>query len=76
MMKLCITDHVFRDLDITHQVLADLGVEIVDLHCSHAAQLTELAQDTDALMTCYLPGINAEVMERCWMEINSWFIVK
>ena len=62
MMKLCITDHVFRDLDITHQVLDDLGVEIVDLHCSHAAQLTELAQDTDALMTCYLPGINAEVM--------------
>ena len=63
MAKLYITDHVFASLEPTYQVLQDTGAEIISLKCTDSTQLKELARDADALMTCYLPNINADVMD-------------
>ncbi|MCA8998539.1 MAG: C-terminal binding protein [Planctomycetaceae bacterium] len=53
--KVLITDHPWPELTIESQVLAHLGVHVLDAPDSSEQTLSRLAADADAIATCWAP---------------------
>lgn len=60
--RVLVTDHVFRDLDIEHDVLAPLDAEVVLADRSDEERLAELAADAQGMLVCFA-AVTARVIE-------------
>jgi D-3-phosphoglycerate dehydrogenase len=63
MYKVYTTDYVFENFDPEKESLKDVDCELIPLQCKTAAEVAAQAKDCDALLNCYLPGIDASVMD-------------
>jgi len=63
MYKVYVSDHVFENLEPEQAILNEVGAQIISLECKSNVDLIEKAKDADALLTTYLPSINADVMD-------------
>jgi D-3-phosphoglycerate dehydrogenase / 2-oxoglutarate reductase len=61
-VRVVVTDHVFADLDIERDAVAELGGELVLAPATDEATLVEEASHADALLVCYAP-VGARVVE-------------
>jgi len=59
--KVVVTDYAFPDLSTEQEVLAAAGCEVVGRQCKTEAELSELCQDADAVMTQFA-RVNANVI--------------
>jgi len=59
--KVVVTDYAFPDLSTEREVLAAAGCELVGRRCKTEAELSELCQDADAVMTQFA-RVNANVI--------------
>lgn len=55
MARILITDHVFPDLGIEHEVLEPLGAEIVLAPSTDEDTLVGLAEEVDGMLVCFAP---------------------
>jgi D-3-phosphoglycerate dehydrogenase len=62
MPRILITDHVFPGLEIEHEVLGEIGAQIVLAPDAEEATLTELARGADGMLVCFAP-VSAAVVE-------------
>ncbi|MGH7776451.1 MAG: C-terminal binding protein [Candidatus Dormibacterales bacterium] len=60
-LKVVVTDHVFKDLEIERSMLAPLGAELVLSPATDEATLVEMAGGADAMLVCYAPITGAVV---------------
>ncbi len=51
--RVLLTDYAWADLDIEHSMLAEIGAELVVAKIQNEATLAKLANDADAIMTCW-----------------------
>jgi D-3-phosphoglycerate dehydrogenase len=63
MYKVYITDYIFENFNPEKSSLQDVDCELIPLQCKTAAELIAQAKDADALLNCYLGGIDAQVMD-------------
>lgn len=54
-LRVVVTDHVFKDLEIERSLLAPLGAELVLAPAKDEATLAGLAREADAMLVCYAP---------------------
>lgn len=55
MPRVLITDHVFSDLDVEHEVLAAIDAEIVVAPAVDEDSLVAAARDVNAILVCFAP---------------------
>jgi D-3-phosphoglycerate dehydrogenase len=63
MYKVYVTDYVFENFNPEKNSLQDVDCELIPLQCKSAAELIDKAKDADALLNCYMGGIDASVMD-------------
>lgn len=70
--KVVITDHRFPNIDSEHQVLSEVGAEIIVSEAKNDEELIELVKDADGILNARLK-INPKViesMERCKVMVR------
>jgi D-3-phosphoglycerate dehydrogenase len=63
MAKVFITDYVFENQEPEKAVLAEIGAEVRAMQCKSSQEVIDNAKDADALLNCFLPGIDGRVMD-------------
>ena len=61
-MRVLVTDYTWPSLDVERAVLTRLGVELVVAETGEVAELTRLAGDVEAILTCFAK-VPAEVLD-------------
>jgi D-3-phosphoglycerate dehydrogenase / 2-oxoglutarate reductase len=61
-MRVLVTDYTWPSLDVERAVLTRLGVELVVAETGEVAELTRLARDVEAILTCFAK-VPAEVLD-------------
>ena len=64
MYKVLVTDHVYNNLDLMHEVLDPLGVDIIERHFHDSSELISEGLDAKAILTTYMTNITGEVMDK------------
>lgn len=60
--RVLVTDYAWPNLDVEHQILAPLGVELVTAATGAEAELRARAADVEAILTCWSP-VTAGVLD-------------
>jgi D-3-phosphoglycerate dehydrogenase len=63
MYKVYITDYIFENFNPEKASLSDVDCELIPLQCKEASELIAQAKDADALLNCYMPGVDGTVMD-------------
>jgi D-3-phosphoglycerate dehydrogenase / 2-oxoglutarate reductase len=65
--RVLITDYTWPDLEVETAVLAEAGIEMVVADTGETAELTRLAADVDAILTCFakVPADVLDAAVRC-----------
>jgi len=61
-MRVLVTDYTWPSLDVERALLTRLGVELVVAETGEVAELTRLARDVEAILTCFAK-VPAEVLD-------------
>jgi len=61
--KVVVTDYVFENFEQEEAVFAPLDVDLVIRQAKDAAELMDDVADADAILNCYLPGMNRELLQ-------------
>jgi D-3-phosphoglycerate dehydrogenase len=54
-LRVLVTDHIYRSLDLTRELLEPLGAELVEAPATDEETLTALVEDVEAVIVCYAP---------------------
>ena len=66
-LRVLLTDRAWPDCDVERHILGSIGAEVIDAPDPSEATLTQLAQDVDAIATCWAQVTPAviEAAQRC-----------